>query len=344
MNGSAPSPSAAALTASKTKSDNKPFGIFILVAVVAAFVFIPALWFIWILLAFWGYGLVTEHKPIDTEEFKKTFVEAETRWNNEMVRWAERIGYRELHDLKAELINARDTYRNLVASELALKQKFQTERRERQLYAYLDKFEIQNASISGIGPAKSLLLASYGIDSAADVNRARLLAVQGFGEITSRKLLEWRARLEQRFVYNAHETESDRIEATKIRSMIETKAVPLRRQLHAGPQNLKAALNRYQQLLATPDPIILRCYSDREQAKCDLIYLGAGLPPVPAARRPSSAIQRPDPGTGYRSSNAPVAGTSPNCPRCGTPMVLRLAKRGRNAGGTFLGVLTLSQL
>ena len=41
-----------------------------------------------------------------------------------MVRWAERIGYRELHDLKAELINARDTYRNLVASELALKQKF----------------------------------------------------------------------------------------------------------------------------------------------------------------------------------------------------------------------------
>ena len=63
VNGSAPSPSAAALTASKTKSDNKPFGIFILVAVVAAFVFIPALWFIWILLAFWGYGLVTEHKP-----------------------------------------------------------------------------------------------------------------------------------------------------------------------------------------------------------------------------------------------------------------------------------------
>src|SRR5690606_10583460 len=75
-------------------------------------------------------------------------------------------------------------------------------RESRQRQAYLDRFSVRRANISGIGPAKTATLISFGIETAADVNRSTILRVPGFGDVMTDKLVAWRNRHESRFRYD----------------------------------------------------------------------------------------------------------------------------------------------
>ncbi|HRD94658.1 MAG TPA: topoisomerase DNA-binding C4 zinc finger domain-containing protein [Accumulibacter sp.] len=43
------------------------------------------------------------------------------------------------------------------------------------------------------------------------------------------------------------------------------------------------------------------------------------------------------PASAQASAPTPTPSAEPTCPRCGGPMVKRIAKQGSNAGGAFLG-------
>ncbi|AXV04985.1 Putative chaperonin [Euzebya pacifica] len=60
---------------------------------------------------------------------------------------------------------------------------------------------IMRASISGIGSSRTSALASYGIESAYDITRHRVMAVPGIGPKTADNLLAWRDSVERRFVF-----------------------------------------------------------------------------------------------------------------------------------------------
>jgi DNA-binding helix-hairpin-helix protein with protein kinase domain len=53
--------------------------------------------------------------------------------------------------------------------------------REAQLKAFLEKFPLQNDSVSGIGQSRITQLASFGIESAGDIDRDAIMQVPGFG-------------------------------------------------------------------------------------------------------------------------------------------------------------------
>jgi DNA-binding helix-hairpin-helix protein with protein kinase domain len=61
--------------------------------------------------------------------------------------------------------------------------------------SYLRSWLIADAGISGIGPGRSSTLASYGIESAADISAERLYGISGFGPVLTSSLLAWKARL-----------------------------------------------------------------------------------------------------------------------------------------------------
>lgn len=335
-------PSLQAKNARNESSAKQPIGYLIAIGCVGALFALPALWLVWVPLAFWGYGLAKNSGSIDSTPFSKAYIEAETRWNMALQEWHRRIGYDDFLELKRELTTARDAYRSLAEQERSLRAKYQNERREKQLHAYLDQFDIQNSAIRGIGPAKLATLASYGIDTAADINRSRLLAVPGFGEATSRGLLEWRQKLETRFTYHSQENDTDRQEIARIRSSIEAKAGPLRRKLSVGPHNIELIARRVLQANSSTDPVLIQVQRQRAQAKCDLEFLSIPTPHVPtAAPSAQSAItarQQGPSGTPYQPAPPPTTSTSsPRCPRCGSAMVKRLARRGRNAGNHFWG-------
>jgi len=74
--------------------------------------------------------------------------------------------------------------------------------RDAQLRKYLSGFLIANAKIGLIGPGRKATLASFGIETAADVNAAMLARVRGFGETQKAELLAWRVSLEAKFLFN----------------------------------------------------------------------------------------------------------------------------------------------
>jgi len=74
--------------------------------------------------------------------------------------------------------------------------------REAQLKKCLSGFLIANAKIGLIGPGRKATLASFGIETAADVSATMLARVRGFGETQKAELLAWRAGLEAKFLFN----------------------------------------------------------------------------------------------------------------------------------------------
>ncbi len=301
---------------------------------------VPKAWIIWIPLAL--YAFFSDNKrtqsSVDAALFTRRFWEIEERWGRELAAWRSRSGVSEYESLMLQLVNDRDIYRNLAAMEVAEVAKYHDARRKTQLEAYLDRFEIRSARIRGIGPAKEAALASFGIETAADVQLNRLLSVAGFGWSNSQGLIEWRSQLEKRFVYSETQNSTDWQELARIRNKINGLASNIRRNLTAGPQNLSRIRSKISATVKVVDPVLNRIHQEREQIRCDLKALGI---PYPSAQ-PQPSVQQISYGSGQGrpspSSHPPAPSTGvPNCPRCGSTMVRRTARRGRNAGGQFWG-------
>lgn len=301
-------------------------------AVVGLFV-LPKLWFLWLAVAWWGF-FSERPKPSETvngESFLQKYIQAEAAWQREIENWLQRSGYADIESLTEELTKAKNTFMSLIADERRQLDQYKAQRRERQLHAYLDTFDVQHAKIKGIGPAKLAALASYGIDTAADASLQKLLNVPGFGPKYSRSLVEWRSKLETRFHYSEESNEADRMEVAKIRATVESKAASLRRKLLAGRHNLDNLARHLQRTLSLQDPVLIRARKEVEQAKCDLEYLGKSIPAIPTTNASSNRRSSPSVFSQPSPSNAQP------CPRCGSGMIRRLARRGNNAGGAFWG-------
>jgi DNA-binding helix-hairpin-helix protein with protein kinase domain len=73
---------------------------------------------------------------------------------------------------------------------------------ELQLRHFLERHDIDQVKIRGIGNSRKLTLKSYGIETAADIDYYRIAAISGFGPATANVLLDWRKRVEAKFHFN----------------------------------------------------------------------------------------------------------------------------------------------
>lgn len=312
-----------------------------LVAVVGALALLalaPGLWIICGPLFLWGLFAGDDKKVIDKECFVRRYMAAGQAMEAALDSWRKRVGVDDLKAMLSDLQTARDQYQTIGKEELRLIQEYQANRRNRQLFAYLDTFDVRHARIKGVGPAKEAALASYGIDTAADVVREKVLSVPGFGEVNSRGLFEWRSKLEKRFVYSQVPNDADKREMARIRSVSQTRAAELRRLLSVGPRNVASLANRVTVATEQVDPVVSRAALELDQAKCDLEFLKIPLPIVPrrASQPAGGQVGRASSATSGPISPAQTGG-HPSCPRCGSAMVRRLARRGRHSGNAFWG-------
>lgn len=117
-------------------------------------------------------------------------------------RWNAEGGDGKFQAKLMELAGLRKEYEGL-ANQLALeKQKLQQNLRNAQLHKFLDRFFISDHAISGVGPARKATLASFGVETAADVTKAKILRIRGFGPSLADTLVGWRTSLERRFVFD----------------------------------------------------------------------------------------------------------------------------------------------
>lgn len=338
-------PSGEAKACKRERSKYRAIGFFSIAAALGLLLGVPALWFVYVPLAWFGCARAFGDGTTNTEKFSSMFRQAEMAMSNAVKDWQRKIGVVEMHELRRSLQEAKDKLQRLPQDEQRRIAEHEATRRDSQLHAFLETFPLSRANIRGIGPTKEAALASYGIDTAADIVHSRIMAVPGFGEASARPLVEWRDKVARRFVYRAQPSPAELQEVQRIRQSCASQAGQLRMTLLKGATDLQYAGANFLSRSKTPDPAISRAYTEREQARADLLFLGITVPkvilPVPPRQLPPKP-SRHIPAIPLRSTYKPVSSgrskaSTTTCPTCGGRMVKRLARRGRNAGSYFWG-------
>jgi DNA-binding helix-hairpin-helix protein with protein kinase domain len=311
-------------------------GLLMMGGAATGFIYAAPAWFVWIGLAIWGW-ITFADREVETGPFQKTFKDADERVQRELNAFVHRNGLTEVIKVHGDLDTAITAYKghdDRLAREIMV---MKSKRESRQRQAYLDRFSIRRANISGIGPAKTATLISFGIETAADVNRSAVLWVPGFGDVMAGKLVAWRRGLESRFKYDRTPNAQDVADERALRGRFAAEKAKLESTIRNGLGTLRNAKVRLDVLpaKARSDKALNDALAARAQAEQDLRELGASVPtssvalvamppprPVPQPARTSTITTPTPPRITATSSTTP-------CPRCGSQMRRRSGRYGQ---------------
>ncbi|MBN9506676.1 MAG: topoisomerase DNA-binding C4 zinc finger domain-containing protein [Altererythrobacter sp.] len=328
--------STAVAEAKRALNARKALGIAALIAAGAGFGYAAGAAIIWIGIGIFGLVKLLGGS-IDEAPFRKAYDDADQRARNAELAFLQRMGLTELAGIRDDLERWIAEYRKL-DSDLAQEiMRLKATREARQRATFLDRFPIRRARISGIGPAKTATLASYGIETAADIAPHAIMAVPGFGEAMTAKLLLWRRGHEAKFRYNAAPDASDVQAENAIRSAHAAKRADLQSKIRSGTAALQTAPQRLASRSQSVDQPLTHALGERARAARDLEILGIPVPqrtPIVFGAKPSPTPPAPAPS---RPMPSAPSSTVPSCPRCGSPMRRRTARRGSRAGRQFWG-------
>lgn len=305
------------------------------VAAVCAWAYAPTLFIIWLIgiifcLSQFSNASINNSKWID--RYKK----ADNAFNDALVVWQQRSGVAKLYEIRFSLEGSANELRNLAVLESQAINQLKSDHRKNQLLNYLDQFLLSRATIPGIGSSKKIVLASFGIETAADINKSDIMEIPGFGEATATKLLAWREVHERKFVYNPKVSSMDIKTQAKIESEFKKKSDVLVNRITSSFMEFRQTLNQVQGRIASSDSRLNQLAIARAQVEVDLKFLGISKPAC-ISKQPVSSV------TGSKSTNNSYQGVSTSatnamkCDRCGSVMVRRIARRGRNVGNSFWG-------
>jgi len=342
-NGPTPAPTQAATKALADRSTKQMVGAAIVAASVLAGFALPALLVLWIATGVGGLAILL-NANIGASPLLDAHRQAEQSLQSAAVAYLKRLGLEELEKVRVSANAELQEYKALSGSLSTELQRLRSTREQRQRDAYLDRFPIRSADISGIGPAKKATLISFGIETAADVARHKVLVVPGFGDALTEKLVQWRRRHEQGFRFNPNASDVQAEQA--LRSKFDVRKRDLETKLSSAAQTLDEALPRLRAKAKQADPAVARAQAALDQAEADLRAIGS-TPPTRSALMLDAIVQSAPPRATHYASPPPRGQSYPaanrqgspglRCPQCGSSMVRRTARRGRGAGRQFWG-------
>ncbi|MHC2535268.1 hypothetical protein [Bradyrhizobium diazoefficiens] len=191
----------------------------------------PLLFLIAALVTFFG-GRRWLDKSSDVYKFRDAEANARNTWLRAQQEWTERAGSGAFDSKKQEVLRLKALVDHLPTLRKSKLDQLRTSVRQAQLLRYLDQFEIDKASIEGIGNGRKRTLQSYGIETAADLSSTAVENVPGFGPKLCGALYAWRQSVEAGFKFNAA-TGVDKRDIDKIEHEIGVE----RRKLEQGVRN-----------------------------------------------------------------------------------------------------------
>ncbi len=269
----------ALLEAKSRKRGQAIMGLLMMGGAIAGLFLAAQVFFIWIGLGIWGLYTIFDRK-VSPGPFQQAFKDADERVQCELDDFARRNGMIEIAKVRSDLNAVVAAYRghdDALNKELAA---MKASRESRQRQAYLDRFSIRGASISGIGPAKTATLISFGIETAADVNLSAVRRVPGFGSVMTGKLMTWRHEHESRFRYNPAPNVQDVADEKMLRGHFAAEKAKLESTIRNGLCTLRNAKSRHDALpaKARSDRALTDALTVRARAGQDLRELGVSVP------------------------------------------------------------------
>ena len=153
----------------------------------------------WLAIAagFWVFPI-----PPERREVALYLAELQALWSDLEAEWHPAPG-QSFDAARQKLTALKRQYDGLAAQRAHQMQTLKANRRQHQMAAYLESFELSAARIPGIGKAKVATLLSYGIETVADFDQDRLAAIPGFGPKTVATMLAYRQTCESNFRFDA---------------------------------------------------------------------------------------------------------------------------------------------
>lgn len=206
------------------------------------FVVIPGAWFVLLAGAWWAWA-ITGNLGDDERKAERTKRQAardaaQQVYDQIVVRIRQEVSPEAFAKKKQDLARLRDEYQHLPEREKAEIANLHATAEARKRHEFLERHFIEAAFISGVGPAKKAALRSFGIETAADVTWNKVISVNGFGEVLTRAVVDWRKDCERWFVFNPNRavTEADK---NAVRAKIATRKRTLEITLNTGVAELQ---------------------------------------------------------------------------------------------------------
>jgi DNA-binding helix-hairpin-helix protein with protein kinase domain len=153
-----------------------------------------------ILLGSLIFGLKVPH---GSSPAGKAAVKARTLWQGLEARWKQAADNAQFVECRREADGFAKEMQRLPNEEVNRLAALRTRQRDIQLNRFLERYYIHSAKIKGIGNTRKVTLRSYGIETAADVERHQIEKISGFGPAMVGALIAWRTSIERRFVFDS---------------------------------------------------------------------------------------------------------------------------------------------
>jgi DNA-binding helix-hairpin-helix protein with protein kinase domain len=152
-----------------------------------------------------GSAFLASRESKSAELAKKAISQAAAAWKNIEAQWSRVKDNRQFLEFRNQANNLVTQAQSLGGEENRLLADLKTRQKEAQLTQFLQQFYIAHAKIKGIGRNRKIVLRSYGIETAADVDGNRIQQISGFGPAVAGTLIGWRKSIEKRFVFNPNQ-------------------------------------------------------------------------------------------------------------------------------------------
>lgn len=326
------SPSLDAQNSMSSMQYKKIFSVLGVIAAVIAWFYVPTIFFVWVIIIF---CIGTNFSNISDNNFNQ-WIDRYKKLNDAFFEtldtWQKNSGITKLYEIRSSLENAANEFRRIPELKSQALRQFMLDHRNNQLTNYLDQHLLNNASIPGIGPSKKVVLASFGIESAADIKQSEILKIPGFGQVTTEKLLEWRAGIETKCVYNSTVTSKDIEARAKIENMFNKQASALLKRLSSGSTELRQILLQVQSYVNNGNQNLNQLALARTQLEVDLKFLSIPQPTYTFKHKQSTPLVMGSRSTAHMPQKPTIHATnSIKCPQCGSVMVRRTARKKRKA-------------
>lgn len=136
----------------------------------------------------------------DEAALKRRLERARTRWEAAEAEWGLRTGSEEFSRQRSHLESLRQAWDQLPALARRKHEELKQNHWALQRRRYLDGYLIGDAKIQGLTEELRAFLASYGIETAADIDIARFNAIPGLPGPALDSLIAWRTSIERDFL------------------------------------------------------------------------------------------------------------------------------------------------
>ena len=182
-------------------------------------------------------------KSDEVHKFRRELDGISAKWTAAQSEWVRNAGPADFDEKKKMMLSLRRDLSEIPSMRLRKLDQLKHERRDRQLGHFLDRFEIDSARIEGIGPGRKRTLASYNIETAADIDIHKIANVPGFGPKLQSTLLDWRQSLARSFQFDPQQAIDPR-DIAKVEQDIIVDKRRIEEKLKMTFEELKRSLNR----------------------------------------------------------------------------------------------------